>query len=418
MPDLTKLTEQIEKQNSIFEDYKKEVSDLSDKQKNLEGGQGEIKEKLARMDEAFDEIDKLKEDFQKEAAKANAAAAVNDVVKNSKHAQTFKDFLRKGDSPEIKAALKDFEKEIFNSVDVTTGANGEYAVPDELSRIVYSLAGELNAMRSICRVIQVSSPNHEELVNTKGATAEWVGEKDTRSETDTPTLALLSPFWGELSALPYATQNSLDDIFFDVGNWLVENVIEAFIDAEEAAFISGNGTKKPKGFLAYDIEATADASRDFGNLENVVSGKADGFLTPTASASPADCLIDLIGKLKEKHLPGATFLMNRATKAAVRKFKAYSTGDFIWQPGIKAGQPDELLGYPIATSGSMPAVAADAYPLAFGNFKRGYTIVDRIGIRVLRDPYSNKPYVGFYTTKRVGGFVKDSQAIKILKISA
>lgn len=417
--EITKLTELIEQQNSVFEDYKKEVDALIEKQKNSEAGQAEIQEKVARMDAAFDMIDQLKNDLDLEIKKQAAATKINDAVEKDKHLKTFLNFIRKGDDEaEVKNQLRSLEKIQFkNAVDVTTGSNGEYAVPEQLSRMIYDLAAEIGSMRQICRVIQVSS-DLKELVNKKGASAEWVGETTTRSETNTPSLAELSPYMGELSALPYATQRSLDDIFFDVGAWLVENVIEEFLEKEEAAFIAGDGSNKPKGFLGYTIEETADATRDFGALEYIATGEAAGFITPTASASPADCLIDTIAALKTKYLGGSRWLMNRTTRATVRKFKAYSTGDFIWQPGIVAGDPDRLLGYPVSISDQMPAVAANAYPIAFGNFRKGYTIVDRVGIRVLRDPYSNKPYVGFYTTKRVGGFVKDSQAIKIVKNEA
>lgn len=419
MSETDKVMKAIEEQNRILGEYQKDVNALTEKQKNAEAGQAEIKEKLARMDSALDAVDTAKAEFEAEVKKMRAIEAVADIVKTSAHAQSFVKFMRKGDSPELSNQLRDFEKVMFkNAVDVTTGANGEFAVPDEMSRAIYDLAGAVNTMRSICRVIQVSTPNYEEIVNKKGASAAWVGETDARSATDTPSLAKLTPYFGELSAYPLSTQHALDDIFFDVGRWLVENVIEAFIDAEEAAFISGNGTSKPKGFLAYTINSSVDGTRDFGAIQYVASGAAAAFDTPTATVSPADAFIDAISALKPMHLGGAVFLMNRLTKATVRKFKDYATGNFIWQPGIAAGEPDLLLGYPLKTSDSMPAIGADAYPVAFGNFKKGYTIVDRLGVRVLRDPYSNKPYVGFYTTKRVGGFVKDSEAIKVIKIAS
>lgn len=416
---LSKVLDKIEEQNKIVSEYQKTVSALNEKQIKAEAGQAEIQEKLSRMDSALDAVDTAKAEFEAEIKRMKAIDAINETLKTSAHAQTFVNFMRKGENNEVTDQLRNFEKAQFkNAVDVTTGANGEFAVPDELSRSIYQLAGAVNTMRSICRRIQTSSPNFEELVDTKGATSEWVGEKSARSETDSPSLAKLTPYWGELSAMPFSTQHALDDIFFDVGAWLVDSVIDSFVDAEEAAFIGGNGTNKPKGFLNYTINSTADATRGFGEIQYIASGDAAGFADASATVSPADCLIDMIAAIKSQHLREAAFLMNRATKATVRKFKDYSTGNFIWQPGIALGEPDQLLGYPLKISDSMPAIAGDAYPIAFGNFKRAYTIVDRLGVRMLRDPYTKKPYVGFYTTKRVGGFVKDSQAIKVLKIAS
>lgn len=416
---LSKVLDKIEEQNKIISEYQKTVSALNEKQIKAEAGQAEIQEKLSRMDGALDAVDTAKAEFEAEIKRMKAIDAINETLKTSAHAQAFVNFMRKGENNEVTDQLRNFEKAQFkNAVDVTTGANGEFAVPDELSRSIYQLAGAVNTMRSVCRVIQTSSPNFEELVDTKGATSEWVGEKSARSETDSPSLVKLTPYWGELSAMPFSTQHALDDIFFDVGAWLVDSVIDSFVDAEEAAFIGGNGTNKPKGFLNYTINSTADATRGFGEIQYIASGDASGFTAASATVSPADCLIDMIAAIKSQHLREAVFLMNRATKATVRKFKDYSTGNFIWQPGIALGEPDQLLGYPLKISDSIPAIAGDAYPIAFGNFKRAYTIVDRLGVRMLRDPYTKKPYVGFYTTKRVGGFVKDSQAVKVLKIAS
>ena len=416
---IEKIMDAIEKQKTILTDYHKKVDELQDKVQKNEGGQGELKAQVDKMDAALDKLDKFKDDMDKELQKQKAIATVSTLVKDE-HLTTFENFIRKGDdnNPELKNKLLDLELKMFkNSTSVGTDANGGFAVPDQLSKVLYDLAGQINTMRGICRVIKVSTPNFKELVNLKGAASGWVGETDARSETGTPQLAQLTPFMGEQYANPYATQQSLDDIFFDVGQWLVENVLELFSDDEESAFISGNGTNKPKGILAYTLATTDDGTRAFGEIQYGTTGKADGFLAPTTSVSPVDCLIDLMALLKTKNLKGASFLMNRLTQATARKFKD-AQGAYIWQPSLTAGTPNMLLGHPVKISDDMPNIAADAYPIMFGNFKKGYTIVDRVGIRVLRDPYSAKPYVGFYTTRRVGGMVKDSEAIKVLKVAA
>ena len=214
---------------------------------------------------------------------------------------------------------------------------------------------------------------------------------------------------GEIYSNPQATQTSLDDIFFNAEEWLNSEVAREFSEKEGNAFLLGNGTNKPKGLLAYPLLTTADDVRAFGSLQKIISGAAGAFT--------GDKLIDLIHSLKAGYRANGKFMMGNLTVAYVRKLKD-SEGNYLWRPGLEAGQPSSLLGYGITENEDMPDIAADANAIAFGDFKRAYTIVDRIGTRVLRDPYTNKPYVGFYTTKRVGGMLVDSQAVKVLTLSA
>ena len=201
----------------------------------------------------------------------------------------------------------------------------------------------------------------------------------------------------------------LDDAFFNVEQWLSNELQIEFAEKEEAAFTLGDGSKKPKGFLAYASTEQADKDRAFGTLQFVRSGNA--------AKITADSILKLVYSLRKVHRMGAKFMLNNSTLFDVRTLKD-SEGNYLWRPGLDAGQPSTLIGYAIAENEQMPDIAADALPVAFGNFKRGYTIVDRIGTRVLRDPFTNKPFVGFYTTKRVGGMLTDSEAIKLLKIQA
>jgi len=312
-------------------------------------------------------------------------------------------FARRGD---IQAAL-------------STGSDpdGGYSVPIELDRNILQLAINDVPMRRLASVMAVGTPNYTKLVDKKGITSGWVGETDARGETSTPQLSALTPFWGELYANPAATQTMLDDSFFDVEAWLAASLVEKFSQDENTAFTTGNGTAKPKGILAYTTAATVDSSRAFGTIEHVISGAAAAFITPSATASPADCLLSLIHHMKAAYLNNATFMMNRLTRETIRKFKDAVDGQYIYQP-MTADAPAQLWGFPVVENEDMPNIGANALAVAFADFKRSYQIVDRIGTRVLRDPYSNKPYVHFYTTKRVGGFLTDSNAIKLLKISA
>jgi HK97 family phage major capsid protein len=205
----------------------------------------------------------------------------------------------------------------------------------------------------------------------------------------------------------------LDDAAFDVEAWLAGEIAAEFARAEGVAFVSGDGTSKPKGFLAAPNAATADGARAFGTLQFIETGVDGGF----PASDPQDILIDLVQALRSPYRQGAAFVMNSATAARVRKFKT-TDGAFIWQPGLVAGQPDTLLGYPVVEAEDMPDVAAGSLSIAFGNFKAGYLIAERGETQILRDPYTNKPFVHFYATRRVGGQVMNSEAIKLLKFAA
>ena len=235
-----------------------------------------------------------------------------------------------------------------------------------------------------------------------------MAETAARPETNSPTLAELSFPTMELYAMPSATQTLLDNSAVNIDEWLAEEVSIAFAQQEGTAFVSGNGTNRPKGFL--DYTKVANGSWSWGNIGYVATGTDGGF----DAEDPSDELIDFIYALKSEYRANAHWVMNRATQATIRKFKD-ADGNYIWQPAERADLSPTLMGYPIAESEDMPNIGSDSYSIAFGDFQRGYLVVDRAGIRVLRDPYSAKPYVLFYTTKRVGGGVQDFDAIKLLK---
>ena len=213
--------------------------------------------------------------------------------------------------------------------------------------------------------------------------------------------------------MPAATQTLLDDSQVDIEQWLAEEVQTVFAEQEGAAFVNGTGSGQPKGFLHYTN--VADASWSWGNLGYIASGADGAFLSD--EDGPADALLNLAYAPKQAYRANGRWVMNRKTESAVRKFKDGS-GNYIWQPGTAAGQPATIFGYPVTEVEDMPDIASNSYSIAFGDFARGYLIVDRIGVRLLRDPYSAKPYVLFYTTKRVGGGVQNFEAIKLMKFAA
>ena len=295
---------------------------------------------------------------------------------------------------------------------LSSGANsGGYVVPAETERAIERRLMTVSPMREIATVRTVAGGVFRKPVSTAGVASGWVAETAARPETDPATLALLEFPAADLYANPAATQALLDDAMLDLDEWLAAEVEDAFAAQETQAFVTGDGTNKPKGFLGY--ETVADADQTWGEIGYVASGAAGAF----AGTSPADKLIDLVYAPKAQYRPNGRFVMNRKTVSSIRKFKD-GDGNYIWQPAQRLGETASLLGYPVSEIETMPDVTANSLSIAFGDFRRGYLIVDRAGVRVLRDPYSAKPYVLFYTTKRVGGGVQNFDAIKVMKFAA
>lgn len=294
------------------------------------------------------------------------------------------------------------------------GPNGGYTVPEELSDELLTVQRNDSAMRRLARVVKTNSSVFTQPISISGVASGWVGEKESRPETATNTLAALEFPAMELYANPAITQNLLDDSAYDLGGFIASEIGDAFTEKEGSAFISGDGVAKPRGFLSYDIVSTADAARAFGKLQYTPSGVA-GALSD-GSNNGGDALITLLYSLKAKYRRNASWLMNSTTAAVIRKLKD-TNGRYLWADSLVLGQPASLLGYPVEIDEDMSDIGANAYPVAFGDFKRGYLITDRVGMRILRDPLTNKPYVHFYATKRVGGGVLDSNAIKLLKVA-
>lgn len=295
------------------------------------------------------------------------------------------------------------------SLNKGTDSEGGYLAPVEWDRTITDKLVEVSQMRQIASVQAISRAGFTKLFNLRGTSSGWVGENASRPETNTPTFGEMTITPGEIYANPGATQGMLDDAEINLESWLAGEVQTKFAEEEGAAFVAGDGTNKPWGFLAFIAGASAASRNPLGSIE-VKTAAGDATVTE-------DELLDLIYALPSAYTAGARFVMNRTTMGAIRKLRD-SDGRQLWQPSSQAGQPAQLLAYPVSELPDMPDLAAEATPIAFGDFKRGYLIVDRTGVRVLRDPYTAKPKVLFYTTKRVGGAVVDPQAIKVLKMAA
>jgi len=300
----------------------------------------------------------------------------------------------------------------LKSVSGATDAAGGYAVPREIDAVIDAALVAISPIRRIANVVKVGSAGYRKLITTGGAPSGWVAETAARPETATPTFREFVPPSGDLYANPSASQAMLDDAQFDVEAWLAGEISTEFARAEGSAFVNGNGTSRPKGFLTYTTTNEADSVRAWGSLQYVAAGAAGAF----AASNPQDKLIDLVQALRSPYRQGAAFVMNSATLSAIRKFKT-ADGAFLWQPALAEGRADTLLGYPVVEAEDMPDIAANSLSIAFGNFRAGYLIAERSETQILRDPFTNKPFVNFYAVKRIGGGVVNSEAIKLMKFS-
>ncbi|MEH6347780.1 MAG: phage major capsid protein [Bermanella sp.] len=369
--------------------------------KELEQIKSEVKGAARGSAEEVKELQKLKGDLEALLAKQNRPGNNNNAT-TDEHKEAFMKFMKKGHED----GLGELQ---VKALSVGTDADGGYAVPESIDSEISSVLRDANVMRQAARVITVGNADYKKLMNQHGASSGWVGEEDARPETATPKLAQITPFMGEIYANPMATQTMLDDSFFNAESWLAEEVRDEFAEQEEAAFTLGDGLKKPKGFLAYGSDTQADGARAFGTLQHKLSSGV-GVIT-------ADDIKRFPYLLRARYRKGASWMGNGNTLADLMLLKN-SQGDYIWRPGLSEGMPATVGGFSYLENESMPDTAAGANALSFGNFQRGYYIVDRMGTRVLRDPFTKKPFIGFYTTKRVGGMVVDSNAIKLLQVAA
>jgi HK97 family phage major capsid protein len=366
---------------------------------------------LERSFDAFEEeedgVAALKAELEVLKAKiASGAIAAQrpalDGVKSAEASSFVDQYLRRG----IEAGLE------TKAIGSSTDAIGGYAVPEEIDRVIDKTLVAISPIRAIANVVKVGSAGYRKLIATGGTPSGWVAYEAARPETNTPSFTEVVPAAGELYANPAASQQMLDDAMFDVEKWLAHEIATEFARAEGMAFVKGTGTSQPLGFLSSPNATTADGTRPMGTLQTIGTGVAGAF----PASNPADKLIDFVQTLRSPYRQGAVFVMNSATAAAIRKFKT-ADGAFLVQPSLQAGSPATLLGYPLIEAEDMPDIAASSLSIAFGNFKAGYVIAERNATTILRDPYTHKPYVHFYATKRVGGQVVNSEAIKLLKFA-
>nr|WP_233487411.1 phage major capsid protein [Thalassovita gelatinovora] len=318
------------------------------------------------------------------------------------HQKAFAAYLRSGDDDALRGLELD-SKAMSSAVN----SDGGYLVDPETAATIKSVLQSGASIRKIANVVSVEATSFDVLIDHSDIGHGWATETGSVSETGTPSIDRITIALHELSALPKASQRLLDDSAFDIEGWLSERIADKFARAEAAAFVNGDGVDKPTGFLTHGT--VANDSWSWGNLGYVATGVDGDFNDATE-------IIDLVYALGAQYRGNASFVMNSKTAGAVRKLKD-ADGRFLWSDGLAAGEPARLLGYPVLVAEDMPDIATGADAIAFGDFGSGYTVAERPDLRILRDPFSAKPHVLFYATKRVGGDVSDFAAIKLLRFA-
>lgn len=366
--------------------------------KEFRGFQGEVQQALKQQDERMTMLDRK---TMTHARPALSMAAEVEVP----HRKAFAAYLRSGDDDGLRGLALEGK-----AMSTAVAADGGYLIDPQTADTIRSMLVSTSSIRSIASVAHVEAHSFDVLIDRSEVGSGWITEASSVTDSATPAIERISIKLHELSAMPKASQRLLDDSAFDVEGWLAGKIATRFIRAESAAFVSGDGVDKPKGFLL--PAKVANASWAWGSLGYVASGAAADF--PTTNA--ADCIVNLVYALAADYRANATFVMNSKTAGAVRKMKD-ADGRFLWSDGLAAGEPARLMGYAVLIAEDMPDIASNAYAIAFGDFHNGYTIAERPDMRVLRDPFSAKPHVLFYASKRVGGDVSDFAAIKLLKFA-
>ena len=362
------------------------------------GFQDDVKKSLQQQEERLTMLDRKTMTYARPALSAHAELDVP-------HKKAFGAYLRSGDDDGLRGLVLDGK-----AMSTAVAADGGYLVDPQTADTIRSMLVSTSSLRAISNVVQVEATSFDVLIDRSEVGSGWATEVAATTETATPAIERISIKLHELAAMPKASQRLLDDSAFDVEGWLAGKIATRFIRAEAAAFISGDGVDKPKGILLPG--KVANASWTWGNLGYIATGAAADF----AAANAVDCIISLVYALGAEYRANATFIMNSKTAGAVRKMKD-ADGRFMWSDGLAASEPARLMGYAVQICEDMPDIAANAFAMAFGDFTAGYTIAERPDLRILRDPFSAKPNVLFYASKRVGGDVTDFAAIKLLKIA-
>jgi HK97 family phage major capsid protein len=422
-PEFKKLADELMRTVAAFRQKNDEA--IADLQKKFNAGDVVLKEHVDRINDAIDKVEKKLTDELLDVKRKAIFEGHKDAKKPTPpeleaYSKKFDDYLRGRYGEDSRPReLTEANKSAYEAKALSVGSDsdGGFTVLPTIEQTMTEIAVLVSPVRSVANVSTISTDRVNFPVNKRGTNAVWVGETDVRTALANSQIGKTEIPVHELAAFPGATQSFLDDTYIDAENWIANEIAIAFAQVEGAAFINGNGSKKPQGFLAYP--AVADASWSWGSVGYVATGTSGGFTAPAAGpplVQGADVFADLVAALKYQYRQNARFAANRRTVAQMRKLKDLFA-NYLWAPGLQNGQPASFYGYPLIEFEDMPDIAASSYSIAFADFKQFYRVVDRVGIRTLRDPFTNKPFVLFYTTKRVGGGIDNFEAGKLLKFA-
>jgi HK97 family phage major capsid protein len=418
------LTASINRIGESFEAFKstndERIKAIAD---GKDGLAADLNQKLGRIEADLAAATKAKSDIERELAfqrerleelesRKSGPGKTASEKNRDEYKTAFCNWIRsKGTSPMDEQKMQDLSKK---DVTIASSAGGGYAVPEEIGTTIGLLERKYSPVRRLVKVVQTNSNDYKELIDINNASAGWVGESSSRTATNTPQLRERAPTHGELYAYPQVSEWSLDDIFFNVDQWISESVARQFALQEGSAIISGNGTNKPTGMLNTSPVTTADFASPLRAAAAYQYVDSPSIGSPAAPAITGDKLIDLQYALNSAYRVNGTWVMNSVTTGGIRKLKD-TNGQYLWQPSLQAGQPDMLLGRPVETWEQLDDIGTNKYPIAFGDFQQGYLLTDRVGLRVTRDNVTNVGFVRFYVRRREGGCVLNNDAIKWIK---
>lgn len=391
-------TENVSRPGETLSPMAEVTTAVAEFMQEFKGFRDELDTRLQQQESRMTMLDRK---YVTSARPALATAAEFDAP----HQKAFASYVRSGDDDGLRGL--DLEGKAMSTAAV---GDGGYLVDPQTAETIKSVLKSTASIRQIANVVHVESTSYDVLIDTTELGAGW-NDESAVAETSTPTIDRISIPLYELSAMPKASQRLLDDSAFDIEGWLAERIADKFARSEAYAFVNGDGEDKPTGFLTHTV--VANDLWEWDKLGYVATGTSGAF-DPT---DPADSIVELVYSLEARYRANATFVMNSRTAGAVRKLKD-SDGRFLWSDSLAAGEPARLMGYPVLVAEDMPDIEAGSLSIAFGDFHTGYTVAERPDLRVLRDPFSAKPHVLFYATKRVGGDVSDFAAIKLLKFAA
>lgn len=437
MSDINEVKDLIQKQGEAWTVFK-QANDAAIQAKADGKAVGDLEAKVAKMGEAMDTYAESKAQIEEALTKMQRPGVGSEDKDTDAEVKGFNSTLRAEYQSKGRTAPSAMDAQSYGeyksaffkvaagitvdslsagerkALSAGSDPDGGYLLPEATVGRMVAKVYEQSTMRQLANVMTISTDKIEGIIDNNEAGAGWVSELGSRSDSTTPQLGKYEIYAHEMYAMPKISQKLIDDASTNVEAWLASKVADKFARVEGTAFTTGTGVGQPRGLFSYTTAATADDTRAWGTFEHVKTGTNGGFNTTTKS----DVLFDLIGAFKDQYLQSASFLMRRELRTAIRKLKGATSDLYLWEPGLAVGTPDRLLGYPVRIDQYVPAIATDSLSLALGDFKEAYTIVDRIGVRTLRDPFTAKPYIVFYSTKRSGGGAVNYEAVKFLKLSA